>query len=164
MPAFSSAWPCKCVTFLTLLSAKQHFFLFYLGEGAFCWTKEDQEVLKNVTVVLAADGEFAFRICEEADQSSLNKSISSFRYVRKKVSKQADHQSIIKSRFKISKVPPMKQIHFFFIFYLKLMDSEKCFDFIVIYDDSLTDAFIETFLRLMEANKQITLLLTIERR
>lgn len=44
------------------------------------------------------------------------------------------------------------------------MDSEKCFDFIVIYDDSLTDAFIETFLRLMEANKQITLLLTIEKR
>lgn len=61
------AWPCKCVTFLTLLSAKQHFFLFYLGEGAFCWTKEDQEVLTNVTVVLAADGEFAFRICKEAD-------------------------------------------------------------------------------------------------
>ena len=44
------------------------------------------------------------------------------------------------------------------------MDSEKCFGLIVIYDDSLTDAFIETFLRLMEANKQITLLLTIERR
>ena len=44
------------------------------------------------------------------------------------------------------------------------MDSEKCFDFIVIYDDPLMDAFIETFLRLMEANKQITLLLTIERR
>ena len=43
------------------------FFLFYLGEGAFCWTKEDQEVLTNVTVVLAADGEFAFRICKEAD-------------------------------------------------------------------------------------------------
>ncbi|XP_073246498.1 methyltransferase-like protein 22 [Porites lutea] len=59
------------------------------GEGDFCWTKEDQEVLKNVTVVVAAD---------------------------------------------------------------------------VIYDDSLTDAFIGTFLRLMEANKQITLLLTIERR
>ena len=164
MPAFSSAWPCKCVTFLTLLSAKQHFFLFYSGEGAFCWTKEDQEVLKNVTVVLAADGEFAFRICEEAGQSSLDKSVSSFRYIRKKVSKQADHQSIIKSRFKISKVPTMKQIQFFFVFYLKLMDSEKCFDFIVIYDDSLTDAFIETFLRLMEANKQITLLLTIEKR
>lgn len=164
MPAFSSAWPCKCVTFLTLLSAKQHFCLFYSGEGAFCWTKEDQEVLKNVTVVLAADGEFAFRICEEAGQSSLDKSVSSFRYIRKKVSKQADHQSIIKSRFKISKVPTMKQIQFFFVFYLKLMDSEKCFDFIVIYDDSLTDAFIETFLRLMEANKQITLLLTIEKR
>ncbi|CAH3019547.1 unnamed protein product [Porites evermanni] len=59
------------------------------GEGDFCWTKEDQEVLKNATVVLAAD---------------------------------------------------------------------------VIYDDSLTDAFIGTFLRLMEANKPITLLLTIERR
>lgn len=44
------------------------------------------------------------------------------------------------------------------------MDSENCFGFIVIYDDSLTDAFIETFLRLMQANKQITLLLTIERR
>ena len=113
MPAFSSAWPCKCVTFLTLLSAKQHFFLFYLGEGAFCWTKEDQEVLKNMTVVLAADGEFAFRICKEADRSSLDKSISSFRYIRKKVSKQADHQSTIKSRLKISKVPPMKQIQFF---------------------------------------------------
>lgn len=116
MPAFSSTWPCKCVTFLTLLSAKQHFFLFYSGEGAFCWTKEDQEVLKNVTVVQAADGEFAFRICEEAGQSSLDKSVSSFRYIRKKVSKQADHQSIIKSRFKISKVPTMKQIQFFFLF------------------------------------------------
>ena len=44
------------------------------------------------------------------------------------------------------------------------MDSENCFGFIVIYDDSLTDAFIEIFLRLMETNKQITLLLTIERR
>lgn len=44
------------------------------------------------------------------------------------------------------------------------MDSEKCFGFIVIYDDSLTDAFIESFLRLVEANKHITLLLTIERR
>ena len=88
------------------------YFLFYLGEGDFCWTKEDQEVLKNVTVVLAADGEFAFPICEEADRSSLNKSISSFRDIRKKVSKQADHQSIIKSRLKILKVPPMKQIQF----------------------------------------------------
>lgn len=88
------------------------YFLFYLGEGDFCWTKEDQEVLKNVTVVLAADGEFAFRICEEAGWSSLNKSISSFRYMRKEVSKQADHQSIKKSRLKISKVPPMKQIQF----------------------------------------------------
>ena len=164
MPAFSSAWPCKCVTFLTLLSAKQHFFLFYLGEGAFCWTKEDQEVLKNMTVVLAADGEFAFRICKEADRSSVNKSISSFRYITKKVSKQADHQSIIKSRLKISKVPPTKQIQFCLISNLKLMDSENCFGFIVIYDDSLTDAFIETCLRLMEANKQITLFLTIERR
>lgn len=88
------------------------YFLFYLGEGDFCWRKEDQEVLKNVTVVLAADGEFAFRICEEAGWSSLNKSISSFRYMRKEVSKQADNQSIIKSRLKISKVPPMKQIQF----------------------------------------------------
>ena len=44
------------------------------------------------------------------------------------------------------------------------MDSENCFGFIVIYDDSLMDAFIETCLRLMEANKQITLFLTIERR
>lgn len=63
------------------------FFPFFPGEGAFCWTKEDQEVLKNVTVVLAADGEFAFRICEEACPSSLDKSISLFRYIgEKKVS------------------------------------------------------------------------------
>ena len=98
--------------FFDFVIRQTKYFLFYLGEGNFCWTKEDQEVLKNVTVVLAADGEFAFRICEESGRSSVNKSISSFRYIRKKVSKQADHQSTIKSRFKISKVPPMKQIQF----------------------------------------------------
>ena len=112
MLAFSSAWHGKCVTFFYFVNRQTKYLLFYLGEGDFCWTKEDQEVLKNVTVVLAADGEFAFRICKEADRSSLDKSISSFRYITKKVSKQADHQSIIKSRFKISKVPPMKQIQF----------------------------------------------------
>lgn len=99
--------------FFYLVNRQTKYFLF-LDEGDFCWTKEDQEVFKNVTVVLAADGEFAFRVCEEAGQSSLNKSISSFRYIRKKVSKQADHQSTIKSRLKISQVPPMKQIQFYY--------------------------------------------------
>lgn len=27
------------------------------GEGAFCWTEEDQEALKEASVILAADGE-----------------------------------------------------------------------------------------------------------
>lgn len=102
MLAFSSAWPCKCVTCFYFVNRQTKYFLFYLGEGDFCWTKEDQEVLKNVTVVLAADGEFAFRVCEVADRSSLNKSVSSFRYIRKKVSKQTDQQSILKSPLKIS--------------------------------------------------------------
>lgn len=59
------------------------------GEGAFCWTKEDKEVLKEVSVILAAD---------------------------------------------------------------------------VIYDDSLTDAFIETVLRFLEATTQVVLFLAIEKR
>ena len=99
--------------FFYFVNRQTKYLLFYLGEGDFCWTKEDQEVLKNVTVVLAADGEFGFRICEESGRSSVNKSISSFRYIRKKVSKQAHHQSIIKSPLKISKVSPTKQIQFF---------------------------------------------------
>lgn len=65
--------------FFYFVNRQIKYFLFYLDEGDFRWTKEDQEVLKNVTVVLAADGEFAFRICDEADRSSLNKSISSFK-------------------------------------------------------------------------------------
>ncbi|XP_078348673.1 methyltransferase-like protein 22 isoform X1 [Oculina patagonica] len=59
------------------------------GNGPFCWTKEDQEALTDVSIVLAAD---------------------------------------------------------------------------VIYDDSLTDAFIETVLRFLEPNTQVVLLLAIEKR
>ena len=36
--------------------------------------------------------------------------------------------------------------------------------FLVIYDDSLTDAFIETVLHLFEQNTDIVLYLTVEKR
>ena len=38
------------------------------------------------------------------------------------------------------------------------------FFILVIYDDSLTDAFIETVIRLFEAKTQIVLFLAIEKR
>ena len=32
------------------------FFFFRLGNGAFCWAREDREAMTDVSIVLAADG------------------------------------------------------------------------------------------------------------